>query len=82
MMPIFKINVDELISASQRESGSLVKFLLEKGIIYEKKTNSPEDCSECCLDKFPCLSCWAYCDTYKIFKWNTLSENYVGEIEK
>ena len=82
MEPIFKINVDEFISASLRDSAFLVKFLLEKGLIYEKTTDSPEDCSECCFDKFTCISCWAYCDANIIYKWNTLSENYVGENEK
>lgn len=82
MVPIFKVNVDSLILATKAGNSYLIKFLLEKGIIYEDFADFPGTCAGCCFEHLNCRDCWACCDTNLVYKWNKVSENYVGEIEE
>lgn len=82
MVPIFKINVESFIIATKLSNTTLLKFLLEKGIVYECQTYYPGTCCGCIFESLNCKDCWASCDTNIIYKWNKQSENYVGEIEE
>lgn len=82
MEPIFKVNVESVVNAAKLGTATLVNFLLEKGIIYETQTEKKDTCVGCCFQTLLFGDCWAHCKTDVIYKWNTLSENYVGENEK
>ena len=82
MVPIFKVNVESIIVATKLSNATLLKFLLEEGIIYECQTYYPGSCCGCIFESFHCKDCWANCDTNIIYKWNKQSEKYVGENEK
>lgn len=82
MVPIFKVNVEFVINAANSSTTALLKFLLEKGIIYECQTYYPGTCCGCIFESFKCRDCWVICDTNIIYKWNYQSKNYVGEDRK
>lgn len=82
MVPIFKVNIESLLVATEMSNSTLLKFLLDSGIIYECQTYYPGECRGCIFENVKWRICWASCDTNIIYKWNLQSKNYVGENEK